>query len=74
MTRLFFQLFINTSTNNVNEDLKKINDWVTQWKMSFNSDPTKQEQEVISRKIKKRLIPPLNFTIQMSNKLPFKNI
>ena len=53
---------LNTSTNNLNEELKKINDWVTQWKMSFNSDPTKQAQEVIFfRKIKKPLHIPLNF-------------
>ena len=36
---------LNTFTNNLNEDLKKINDWATQWKMSFNPDPTKQTQE-----------------------------
>ena len=42
--------------------MKKINDWATQWKMSFKSDPTKQAQEVIfSRKIKKPLHTPLNF-------------
>ena len=33
---------LNTSTNNLNEDLKRINDWATQWKISFNLDPTKQ--------------------------------
>ena len=54
---------LNTSTNNLNEDLKKINDWVTQWKVSFNPDPTKQSQEVIfSRQIKKPLHIPLNFS------------
>ena len=53
---------LNTSTNNLNEDLKKINDWATQWKMSFNLDPTKQAQEVIfSHKIKKPLHTPLNY-------------
>ena len=53
---------LNTSTNNPNENLKKINDWATQWKMSFNPDPTKQAQEVIfSRKIIKPLHIPLNF-------------
>ena len=53
---------LNTSTNNLNEDLKKINDWAIQWKMSFNPDPTKQAQEVIfSRKTKKPLHIPLNF-------------
>ena len=53
---------LNTSTNNLNEDLKKINDWATQWKMSFKPDPTKQAQEVIfPHKIKKPLHIPLNF-------------
>ena len=53
---------LNTSTNNLNEDLKKINDWATQWKVSFNPDPTKQAQEIIfSLKIKKPFHTPLNF-------------
>ena len=43
--------------------MKKINDWVTQWKMSFHPSPTKQAQEVIfSRKIKKPLHTPLTFS------------
>ena len=42
--------------------MKKINDWATQWKKSFNPEPTNHAQEVIfSRKIKKRLHTPLNF-------------
>ena len=42
--------------------MKKINDWTTQWKMSFNSDATKQAQNVIfSRKIKKPLHTPITF-------------
>ena len=63
MTRLFSVVHnLNTFTNNLNEDLKKINDWATQWKMSFNPDPTKQAQEVIfSCKVKKPLHIPLNF-------------
>ena len=53
---------LKTATNNLNEDLKKINDWTTQWKMNFNPDPTKQAQEVIfSCKIEKPLHTPLNF-------------
>ena len=53
---------LNTCTNSLNEDLEKINDWATQWKMSFNPDPTKQAPEVIfSRKIKKPIHTPLNF-------------
>ena len=42
--------------------MNKINDWATQWKISFNTDPTKQAQVVISRKIKKPLHTPLNFS------------
>ena len=42
--------------------MKKINDWATQWKMSFSPDRTKKIQEVVfSRKIKKPLHIPLNF-------------
>ena len=53
---------LNTSANNLNEDLEKINDWTTKWKMSFNLDPTKQAQEVIfSCKIKNPFHIPLNF-------------
>ena len=35
------------SAKDLNDDLKKINKWVFQWKMSFNPDPNKQAQEVI---------------------------
>ena len=42
---------LNTSANEINDDLKKIEAWDHQWKMSFNPDPLKQRQEVIfSRK------------------------
>ena len=53
---------LSISTNNLNKDLKKVNDWATQWKMSFNPSPTKQAQDVnVSRKIKKPRHTPLNF-------------
>ena len=53
---------IQTSANDLNNDLKAINKWAFQWKMSFNPDPTKQAQEVIfSRKTKKSSHPPLVF-------------
>ena len=46
----------------LNDDLKKINKTVFQWKMSFNQDPSKQAQEVIfSCKIKKLPHPFLVF-------------
>ena len=45
---------VNTSANNLNNDLSKINDWAIQWKMSFNPNQSKQALEVlISRKTPK---------------------
>ena len=38
---------IDTSAIELNSDLKKINDWVFQWKMTFNPDHSKQPQEII---------------------------
>ena len=53
---------ITLSAKNLNDDLKKINKWTFQWKMSFNPDPNKQAQEVIfSRKLNKPNHPSLNF-------------
>ena len=54
---------INTSAIELNKDLKKVNDWAFQWKMTFNPDRGKQAQEIIfSRKIKKATHPPLVFS------------
>ena len=48
MTRLFFSLFmILTFLQQLNDNLKKISDWVYQWQMSFNPDLSKQAQEVM---------------------------
>ena len=53
---------ITLSAMNLNDDLKKINKWAFQWKMSFNPDPNKQAQEVIfSRKLNKPDHLSLNF-------------
>ena len=57
---------INTSANELNNDLKKVSNWAFRWafrwKMSFNPDPSKQTQKVIfSRKLKKVAQPPLVF-------------
>ena len=38
---------INTSANELNNDLKKVSNLAFQWKMSFNSNPSKQAQKVI---------------------------
>ena len=76
MTRLFFVIHnLSTSTNNLNEDLKKINDWETQWQVFFNPDPTKQAQEVIFfRKIKKPIHASLNFNNTSVKQMPFKGL
>ena len=53
---------VNTSAKELNDNLKKVNNWAFQWKMSFNPDPSKQAQEVIlSRQIKRSTHPPLVF-------------
>ena len=53
---------INGSCSDLNNDLIKIGNWAHQWKMSFNPDPTKQAQEVIfSRKKKKVKHPDIFF-------------
>ena len=47
----------NITTNELNNNLQKISEWVYTWKMPFNSDLNKQAQEVIfSRKLKKPLL------------------
>ena len=53
---------VNASARELYDDLKKINKWAFQWKMSFNPNPSKQAKEVIfSRKIKKLSHPSLVF-------------
>ena len=53
---------VNTSAKELNDDLKKVIDWVFQWKISFNLDPSKQAQEVIFIcKSKRSTHPPLVF-------------
>ena len=53
---------INTSTNELNNNLKKVSNWAFQRKMSFNPDLSKQSQEVIFSQILERVPhPPLVF-------------
>ena len=56
-TSLFCTIKVPERTaNNLNNDLKEINKWAFQWKISFNSDPKKQVEEVIfSRKTAKKV-------------------
>ena len=50
------------SSSNLNEDFAKIAHWAYQWKMSFNSEITKQAQEIIlSRKKNSTSHPSLYF-------------
>ena len=53
---------VNTSDKELNDDLKKVNDWAFQWKISFNPDLSKQAQELTFSCISKRSTnPPLVF-------------
>ena len=60
---------VNTSASDINNDLKLINDWAFQWKMSFNPDHSKQGQKVIfSRKKMKSPHPSVYF-----NNIPIRS-
>ena len=59
---------VNVSVMQLNNDLLKISKWAYQWKMSFNSDVSKQAQEVVfSRKSHNLAHPPVIF-----NNVPVK--
>ena len=62
-TSLFLAVHdVSASAKELNDDLKKVNDWPFQWKMSFNPDPSKQAQEVFfSCKSKRSTHLPLVF-------------
>ena len=47
-TSLFTMVFNeNISAQNLNSNLRKIQEWAFQWKMEFNSDPLKQAVQII---------------------------
>ena len=53
---------VDISAKEINDDLKKVNDWAFQWKMNFSPDPSKHTLEVIfSRKSKRLTYPRLVF-------------
>ena len=53
---------VTQSTNELNDDLEKLSNLAYQWKMSFNSDKSKQAQEIIfSYKTQKVIHPPAIF-------------
>ena len=70
-TSLFsFVCDIDISAIELNSDLKKINHWVFQQKMTFNPDRSKQTQEIIfSRKMKKMTHLPLLLNINNISKV-----
>ena len=64
---------VDTSANELNNDLYQINKWAFQWKMSFNPDPSKQTQEIIfSRKTKKIFHPSLRFNNSIVSRSPYQ--
>ena len=67
--------FCNTSSN-LNEDLLKLTHWAYQWKLPFNSDITKQAQEIIffSKKKMMEVIQVYTLIMHKYNSNPFKNI
>ena len=61
----------NTSASHLNGDLSKISTCAFQWKMNFNSDPSKQAQEVpISPKIQKTCHPSIYFDNRSVKQVP----
>ena len=50
----------NSSASNLNSDHQKISEWAFKWKMSFNPDTTKQDQEVVFSQKMIKISHPLN--------------
>ena len=62
---------VNASANHLNSDLRKISNWLFQWKMTFSPDPSRQTQEVIfSRKIQKTCHLPIYFNNKSVKQVP----
>ena len=54
--------YVNISAKELNNDLEKGNDWVFQWKVTLNPDPSKHAQEdIFSRKSRRLNHYPLVF-------------
>ena len=61
---------IDSSAAELNNDLAKISHWAHQWKVSFNTDPSKQVQEVISsRTVNTYFYPKFN---NVNNKIIYQ--
>ena len=64
---------ITSSTASLNKNLTKISEWAVQWKMNFNSDPSKQAQELLySRKTSSKPYPSWNFNDNPVHEVPLK--
>ena len=64
---------VDTSVNELNNDLYQINKWAFQRKMNFNPDPSKQAHEIIfSRKTKKICHPSLRFNNSIVSQSPYR--
>ena len=60
---------VDAYAKELNDGIVKVQDWALQWKMGFNTDISKQAQEVIfSRKLNKAPHPPLMFNSDQVNK------
>ena len=60
---------LNTSAEILNHDLTRISEWAYRWKMSFNTDPSKQAQEVLfCNKVTKTNHPNIIFNSNMVQK------
>ena len=62
---------LNTSVSHWNSNLSKISKWEFPWKMSLNSDPSKQAQELIfSSKLQKICHPSIHFNNKSVKQVP----
>ena len=72
----FFSIVLNmnTSTINLNNNLNKIKNWAIQWKNNFDSNPSKQAQEVIFlRKLEKENHNQVYFNHHSFKQAPSQN-
>ena len=64
---------VDTSANELSNDLYQINKWALQQKMSFNLEPSKQVREIIfSRKTKKIFHPLLRYNNSIVSQTPYQ--
>ena len=65
----------NESANTLNNDLMLISKWSYNWKMLFNPDPSKPDQEVLfSRKKQVQIHPTISLNNIQVEGAPYQNI